>query len=101
MGRSQTFVSCQRRKDFYWSVPNANNMIFLLDLLVSGSIQTQIDNNVKVNAVADCWLRWSAKGWVTLMELPMPLAGGVGMCHRYRVFFFHWASPKKGKVWKT
>ena len=34
VGRSQTFVSCQRRKDFYWSVPNPNNMILLLDLLV-------------------------------------------------------------------
>ena len=41
-----------------------------------------------INLILECCLRYQAKGWVTLMDPPMLLAGGVGMCHRFWVICF-------------
>ena len=69
VARRQTFVSCQRRKDFCW--------------LVQPSSTKHCNALSNYEVVLECWHRWQAKAWVTLRELPMHLAGGVGMCHRF------------------
>ena len=49
-------------------------------LLVSA---TNLNQTVQCIVKLWSWHRWLAKAWVTLTELLMHLAGGVGMCRRF------------------